>query len=185
MNKYDLHEQTEEALFEAIKWHVKEYEELPTIDDLDLHELADGLVPVYTSDLLDLLQSDYGTFGWVDSEMGEVESVDDIVTWNAYHYINEYIHEIFDDVLSEVQEPIELCMTDNIRIIVGGKNVQYCPEDRLLDLREEYIAGTGENISEDDWLDCWEDCSLDELEDATADQINFLEQDDNGNWVVI
>lgn len=183
MNRYELQEQARSTLREAIDWHVKEHEVLPTVDDFD--DLADSLVPVYTSDLLELLQSDYGEFGWVDPGMGDIKSVDDIVSWNAYRYINEYMNEIFDDVLSEVPEPIELCKTENPRIIFGDKHTQYCPEDRLLDLREEYVSKTGERIDLDEWLQLWESCSLNELENATADQIFGLGQDDNGNWQVL
>jgi len=183
MNKYELKEQAIDALKESISY-MRESGEDP--GDIDLNELADSIVPVYTSDLLDLLRSDYGTFGWVDPEQGATESVTDIVSWNAYNFIYQVMSDNLDEVIDEIsQSTIDLLKTSDPRIVMGGKLTQYCPDDCILEMREDYISGTGENISIDDWLDCWETADLDELDGATDDQINYLEIDNNGNWQVV
>lgn len=79
-------------------------------------------------------------------------------------------------------EKFDLVKTSDSRIVTGGKLTQFCPDDRLLEMRDDYISGTGDEISIDDWLDCWEEANLEELDNASDDQINYLEHDDNGNW---
>jgi len=108
-------------------------------------------------------------------------------------FLERYLYDEFDNIVDEIlseretknELEINLLKTSDIRIVTGGKLIQFCPDSRIMDLREDYISETGERISIDDWLDCWETADLDELEDATADQISYLRQDDNGNWQVL
>ena len=109
MNKYQLTEQARDSLKEAIEYKIEnegyEPEELDQ-DDIDLHELADSLTPIYNSDLLELCQSDMGTFGY--NERGEaVESVIDIISWNCFEFLVEWLAMIFDDTLADVVLELE------------------------------------------------------------------------------
>ena len=103
MDKYELKEQAIDALKESISY-VIEIGDDP--EDVDLNELADSVVPIYTSDLLELLRSDYGTFGWVDPEQVAIESVTDIVSWNAYNFIYQVMSDNLEDAIEEVENEL-------------------------------------------------------------------------------
>jgi hypothetical protein len=182
---YELQQNAKDSLKEAMEWVLDagDYtlDELDQ-DDIDLYDLIDSLVPVYTSDLMELA-SCHWEFRQVPD--GDYDSMDEMIMVNVSDYLYEYMSEVFDEVKADLpQRPIDLLKSDDPRIVTQGKNLQFCPDERILELRDDYISGTGENISTDDWLDCWETADLDELENATADQISYLEQDDNGNWQV-
>jgi hypothetical protein len=180
---YELQQNAKDSLKEAIEWVLDagDYtlDELDQ-DDIDLYDLINSLVPVYTSDLMELASENW-QFRFVPD--GNFDTLDELVMVNISDYLYDYLTEVFDEVKNGLT--IDLLKTSDIRIVTGGKLIQFCPDCRIMDLREDYISGTGERISIDDWLGCWETANLDELEDATADQISYLRQDDNGNWQVL
>ena len=177
MTLYELQEMAKTVLAEAMEYVLdasgKGLDELEE-DDLNLAELADGLVPVYTSDLMELASSN-----WEFREVpdGEYNTIDQMIAVNVYEYLYQYMAEQFESVKADLdyQPPIDLCKTSDSRIVTGGKNTQFCPDDCLLEFRDEYIEKTGDNISIDDWLDCFEVADLAELDDADEDQIFGLE----------
>jgi hypothetical protein len=178
---YELQEQAKDALKEAIRWEmINNSLNDPEMEDINFDDLVDSLVPVYTSDLMELASENW-EFRVVPD--GDYDSMDRMIMVNVSDYLYDYLTEVFDEVKNGLT--IDLLKTSDIRIVTGGKLIQFCPDCRIMDLREDYISGTGERISIDDWLGCWETANLDELEDATADQISYLRQDDNGNWQVL
>lgn len=184
MTLYELQEQAKDNLKEALEWLIENQGhtlcELGP-DDIDLAELIDSTIPVYTSDLLELASQN-----WRFREVNhEYDTMDEMIMANIADYLHEFLMDSFEDVKETIQPKIfDLVKSSDNRIVTQGKLTQYCPDDRLLEMRDDYISGTGDNISIDDWLDCWEEANLEELADADDDQINYLEHDDSGNWIV-
>ena len=137
MNLYELQEQAKDALAEAMEFVLDAsgmgLDELDQ-DDIEFHDLLDSLVPIYTSDLMELASS-YADFRMVGD--GSYNTLDDIIMENVYNYLWEYMSDVFDEVKDDLD---------------------YQPEIDLLktsDPRDDYIEQTGDNISLDDWWDCW------------------------------
>jgi len=167
---YELQQNAKDSLKEAIEWVLDAGDY--TLDELDQDDI----------DLYDLINSSENWEFRVVPD-GDYDSMDRMIMVNVSDYLYDYLTEVFDEVKNGLT--IDLLKTSDIRIVTGGKLIQFCPDCRIMDLREDYISETGERISIDDWLNCWETANLDELDDATADQISYLRQDDNGNWQVL
>lgn len=105
MTKSELQNDAYDALKEAVEnldyIDDTEYPDEVDRDDINITGLADDLTPIYTSDLLDLLRSNFGTFDCNNSGT-EFDSVSKLVSYNCYEYLCDYLYEIFPEVVEDV-----------------------------------------------------------------------------------
>lgn len=115
-----------EAIIEAHKYDFNDYESLSDfindygykikdIDDLneleyDIHEYADGLVPIYYNDIIDEWKENRGNCGGLAQEEGLIEGEGDvykIMQADLYAYYYNNLHQDFNDLLELLEEEAE------------------------------------------------------------------------------
>jgi hypothetical protein len=103
MTLYELQEQAKDALFEDIEFVVEAsgitLDDLDQ-DDIDLYELLDSVVPVYTSELMELAGHNWELRQIPD---GEFDTMDEMIMVNISDYLYEYLTDVFDEVKDGIQ----------------------------------------------------------------------------------
>ena len=92
MNMRELKQDALESLKEAIE---NEY-----YDDIQdgIHELADGCIPVYNSDLLELCQDDLWLGYMEDWHVREVTDIYQLIQWNVYTELTSYLYQELEGI---------------------------------------------------------------------------------------
>ena len=126
MTKDELKQEIRDALEEAIRDTIEEegHHDISLGDEIDEFDTLDSVVPIYTSDLLQLLDSDFGTFGYSDEKF---DNVVELVQHNVTEFVFNYAYEVFDEVLEEVlTDPDYTCPYCEESVL--GLEVEKCPE---------------------------------------------------------
>ena len=93
MNMHELKQEALEGLKEAIEGEYYDH-----IED-GITEIADGCIPVYYGELIELTQSS-NDLDFVDpyNPPSNIESIYDIISWNCYNELIDYLYQELEDI---------------------------------------------------------------------------------------
>lgn len=99
MRLYEVKKRALENLKEAIEDYTEKNGEAPTVDDIELMEIADSVIPIYNFDLLQLAMDDLW-LGYAEFA-DQYDSVYEMLMRNIFDHIYEFLHDNFEEVLNE------------------------------------------------------------------------------------